>query len=159
MPIFGKVDITNLAGTLFTLSSEERGYRVNFSDGQASTFTALISDPDGTFRGRYEAGSKVEVYADSTATAARSLYLSLVSLCVDPWRDCERRYEPHFYDSMIDRSLPMDQVVMVLSEGTKIPLTEKGSDGAQDHEVRWNRWILIVTLRPCRIVLHTAYRE
>ncbi|MFQ5762437.1 MAG: hypothetical protein ACE5PO_05325, partial [Candidatus Bathyarchaeia archaeon] len=66
MPLYGKVVVTDLDGNVYTVGSEERGFRVSLWYGEASTFTMLVSDPDGTFRGRYEAGGKVEVYIDSS---------------------------------------------------------------------------------------------
>jgi hypothetical protein len=75
---------------------------------------------------------------------------------MDPWQDCRRRYEPHFFERMIERSLPLDQVNIALSEGKKIPDEQKNHEG-QNYEIRWRRWTLKVTLMQCVIVMHTAY--
>ena len=85
----------------------------------------------------------------------------LISKCkniiMDPWRDCNRRYEPHFFDRMFNRYLPQNQVEIALNEGKKIPCSGRKFDGEQDYEVRWRRWILKVTRRPCTIIMQTAY--
>jgi len=77
---------------------------------------------------------------------------------MNPWEDCRRRYDPHFFERMLERSLPQDQVGMALSEGKKIPCGQKSSKG-QEYEVRWGRWILKVTLMQCLIIMHTAYLD
>jgi hypothetical protein len=77
---------------------------------------------------------------------------------MNPWLNCRRRYEPHFFERMIERSLPQEQVNIALSEGEKIPDGQKNIQG-QNYEIRWRRWILKVTLMQCVIVLHTAYLD
>jgi hypothetical protein len=75
---------------------------------------------------------------------------------MDPWLDCRRRFEQHFLERMVERSLPGDQVEKALYEGKKIPCGEKSEIG-QDYEIHWKSWILKVTLRNCIIIMHTAY--
>lgn len=75
---------------------------------------------------------------------------------MNPWEDCRRRYEPHFLDRMLERSLPQNQVDTALSEGTKNARGPKDSAG-QEFEICWKRWTLKVTLRQCLIILHTAF--
>lgn len=77
---------------------------------------------------------------------------------MDPWRDCGRRYDPHFFDRMKDRSLPREQVVTALQEGRKL-VKGRRTVGGQDYEVRWKRWTLEVTRRDCNIILWTAYHQ
>ncbi len=77
----------------------------------------------------------------------------------DPWRDCQRRFEPHFYESQSDHSIPSDQVENALLMGSKIPESEKRFDKGQDYEVRWKKLGMKVTLMPCVIVLWTVFLE
>lgn len=78
---------------------------------------------------------------------------------VDPWRDCRRRFDPHFYERQTDRSLPRDQVEKALLEGGKIPQTQKDPEKGQDYEVRWESWRIKTTLRPCLVILWTAFLQ
>jgi hypothetical protein len=75
---------------------------------------------------------------------------------MNPWSQCSRRFDQHFWDRMEDRSLPMDQVKTALRDGKKVVKGPKPPKG-QDYEVRWKSWTLEVTRRNCNIVLWTAY--
>ena len=76
---------------------------------------------------------------------------------MDPWRDCRRLFEPHFFDRMYDRFLPVDQVESALIEGVKEADGAQKVDGSQDFKIQWRDWTLVATRVPCTIVLKTAF--
>lgn len=71
---------------------------------------------------------------------------------VDPWRDCERYFDPHFADRMGERFLPMEQVREALKDGNKIM---KKKD---EYEIKWKKWTLVVSIGSCFIYFWTAHQ-
>ncbi len=66
MVLFGKVDITDLGNAKMTLGSENRGYHFTRVYGESDVLRITVSDPGRTHLANYPAGSKVELYSDST---------------------------------------------------------------------------------------------
>jgi hypothetical protein len=84
--------------------------------------------------------------------------LGMHARAMDPWRDCKRLFEPHFFDRMYDRSLPLNQVEEALMDGKKETIGPvKGN--SQEYRVTWGKWTLIAKRVPCTIILRTAFRE
>ena len=71
---------------------------------------------------------------------------------VDPWRDCQRLYSPHFCARIRDRFLPEDQVFAALINGKKI------KEKRGEYTVLWNGWTIIVSQGNCFLTLQTAFR-
>lgn len=69
---------------------------------------------------------------------------------VDPWRDCERLYPPHFVERMTGKFLPDNQVKSALIDGKKI------KDKKGEFTIKWKKWTLKVSQGKCFLVLQTA---
>lgn len=74
-------------------------------------------------------------------------------LKMDPWRDCERLYDPHFMDRMNERHLPRAQVEEAIIFGKKIRKKEN------DFDVKWNKWTIKLIRNPCFLFLKTAFKH
>lgn len=72
---------------------------------------------------------------------------------MDPWRDCERLYDPHFADRMSERHLPDEQIEIALINGSKI------QESKGEYRINWNRWTIKVTIGTCFVYLWTAFKN
>lgn len=72
---------------------------------------------------------------------------------MDPFKDCEPIYDPHFIERMVQRSLPGIQIAMALRDGKKIQLQK------DVYKIKWNKWSLIIHIGSCILVFETAYRH
>ena len=72
---------------------------------------------------------------------------------MDPWRNCERLFDIHFVERMMQRHLPKEQIETALKDGKKI----KEYDSV--FRVEWNKWVLFVELGTCFMTFKTAVRK
>ena len=71
---------------------------------------------------------------------------------MDPWKDCERLFDPHFLQRMSERHLPREHVEKALEHVDRI--REKN----QTFKIKWNKWTLLVDVGECFLTLKTAIR-
>jgi len=72
---------------------------------------------------------------------------------MDPWRDCERFYDPHFIDRMKQRHLPRDQVEEAILIGKKMRKKEN------NYDIKWNKWTIRLVQNQCFLFLKTAFKH
>jgi len=70
---------------------------------------------------------------------------------MDPWRDCQRIYDPHFSERMKQRHLPDFQVTLAINDGNRI------EDAKEEYTIKWKKWTIKATRGKCFILLVTAY--
>lgn len=70
---------------------------------------------------------------------------------MDPFRDCQKIFAPHFRDQMIGRHLPLEHVNQILDKG------KKSATGNNDYTVTLGRWTISLTVFSCTLFLGTAF--
>ncbi|MFQ6134764.1 MAG: hypothetical protein ACE5KU_02975 [Nitrososphaerales archaeon] len=117
MTLYGKVEITDLNNTTYTLGSENRGYKVLLDKRKANSFTLHAADPQDDFKNKYVEGGEVVVYCDSSNPPTTKIFDGIIE-------DVARK------DVLGTRTLLIQATEKFFVESLAVLVTERFSDKA-----------------------------
>lgn len=79
MVMYTKIVVTDTDSNDFTVGSEGRGGNLTLRDNYSSVLTFNIQDADGSFETKYEVGSRVIVYMDSSNPPTTKVFRGIIN--------------------------------------------------------------------------------
>lgn len=76
--IYGRLEVKDLAGNLWVVGAENRGYTLTLSSRRAGTLELEVHDPQGVYEQRYPVGGEVYLYADASPNPTALIFTGVI---------------------------------------------------------------------------------